>query len=152
MNDGEAPTSQPFRMKMISKNLNKATIYLQGPFGYSTLEVNDLVVFTGPYAQYQQAVFLEYRPKGARKGTRHRKALTGHPKAAVVEGWGRPQYDRFNTEVISGCVVRAAKHAVYSPEWEQDFSRFMEVHNLSPVVDLHGWNAYSGGYNKASTL
>ena len=137
---------------MITKNLNKATVYLQGPFGYSTLEVNDLAVSTGAYAQYAQAVFLEYRPKGSRKSTRHRKALTGHPKATIVEGWGHPQYDRFNTETISDCVVRTAKYAVYSPEWEQDFSRFMQDHNLSPVVDLHGWNASSGGYNKTGAL
>lgn len=132
-----------------TRRIPKATIYVEGVFGYSTLEVNDLEIKSGPYAQYNNAVFLEYRKKRARKTSRLRRTLSYRPAAVVVEGWGHPKFDSFGPSEISetGLIVSQGLHSSCSPEWQNTFSTFLASNGLTPVVDLHGWDSHSGGWS-----
>lgn len=132
-----------------TKRIKKATLYIQGVFGYSTIEVNDLDIKTGAYAQYNNAIFLEYRKKRARK--RVRQVLSYSPQGVVVEGWGHPKFDNFGKRQRSesGVVFSKGLHTGCSPEWAGTLSSFLDANVLTPVADFHGWNSYSGGYSNS---
>jgi hypothetical protein len=129
-----------------SETLSKATIYSQGMFGYSSVEVNDLDVTLGKWAQYDNAVHLTYRKKRAR--SRVCQTLSYQPSGVVVEGWGHPKFNNFGTPQVSesGTGFTQGLHMSCSPKWAGSLDAFLKANDMTPVVDFDGFNTYRGDW------
>jgi hypothetical protein len=71
----------------------KVTLYLQGEFfgNFHRVECKWVEVTRRPYAQYPDALWLRFVPKGKRnpRGT----VLAYDPHAVILEGWATPEPD-----------------------------------------------------------
>jgi hypothetical protein len=83
------------------EEMERATIYMQGSFGgsYRAIQVRKLSVSIQPYAQYPEAVWMEYVPKGKRKV--RRSILSYKPTGLVAEGWTCPPLPSYKTQSVT---------------------------------------------------
>lgn len=135
----------PHPDRKLTLHTQQSTMYAQGGYGMSKVEVREILIETGPYAQYAAAVFVTYIPRGARKP----KAFvqTYRPDLVVLAGW-----DHFSPddpmlpaqEIGNGVSVSAGRYRSCDPRWASDFGgtlgRYLDAKSLSALADMRQHN------------
>lgn len=120
----------------------KATVYSAGAFGIDRTEVLLTEIRTGvKYAQYNNAGYIRYIPKGKRTVTGI--SLTYSPFAIVLEGHGHPAPDSGFVPLessIPGTTI--SKYGCFSDEYRTDFAPAFDAYcianNITPIFDARG--------------
>lgn len=104
----------------------KVTLYLGDLWGYDRIEARDVSWIFEPYAQYRNAVRVEYTVRGKHK--RETAIITKIPPLLILDGWGHPnpppKYSQ--PEPISeNAVVQSTRRLSCDPEWENEFNAFL---------------------------
>jgi hypothetical protein len=100
----------------------KVTLYLTDEnwfFGnVNKIEATAYGVRTGKYAQYTEAVFILFVPKGKRNSRGLVQA--SHPNVLILDGWGHPDPDPM---MVKGEMpgTQESKYTGWDPRWESDF-------------------------------
>jgi hypothetical protein len=120
--------------------------------GYRTVEATFKGGEIGEYAQYSNAVRIEFTPKRAKRA--REMWQTSHPSVVIAEGWGLPSLDdAFTPEQDAGNGVRVSRsrHSGFSPAWGEEFSRYAETHLKGKILlDLRGYEVKADRWERAS--
>jgi len=117
----------------------QSTIYTVGMFGISKMEVKNLETERKKYAQYENALYVRFIPKGKRK--LRQMVLVPSDYILILDGHNHPSPDDgFKQEVegkTPGIMVKASRYTCYSPEYLTDFENminpYMEANNLQAL-------------------
>ena len=130
----------------MNKTIPKGTIYDLDPFfGYRRAEGRDISHGTWSVAQFRNAVFVRFTPRGKRKQTS--VGSTSHPSIVVLEGWGHPDLGRaVESEEFTAdgrrYPVERPKYIAGSGEWEELFSsqldQYVRQTGVRILVDYRG--------------
>lgn len=97
-------------------NEGKVTLYVRAMFGVTKIEATKVTIEIKPYAQYPEAVWVRFLPKGKRK---LRETVQSYkPSLVVLEGWGHPDFTEMFHKVDGGFMTR---YASCDPRWETEF-------------------------------
>lgn len=114
----------------------KVTIYISGMIGVTATEARLVAHGRKQYAQYKDAPFIHFKPKGKRKV---RGWCEGYkPFAVVVEGWGHPAPPSPWVEEpsgVEGLFIRKGKYSGYDSGYETDFNVWFSTQSFPVVVD-----------------
>ena len=138
--------------------LAKATIFMPGSmFGnWNKVEVNDLVVWSGPYAQHQNALHVQFRAKGKRKTVGRSEG--SHPRLVVYSGWGidlNPE-SMFNAPEQDGpVVVQKGRRSAFDKGWDEEMRQRVSDYAKKPVMAVFEavgplWGSVSEGLEEAT--
>lgn len=119
-------------------NNQLVTIYTAGDMLGSINKYEGKLVKCGlqRYAQYDNAPFVQFIPKGKRKAAGFVKGYK--PFVLVLKGVGHPEPDdMFDAPKTSesGLTIRAAKYSAFSGGWETDFNAKIKDY-LTPEMIL----------------
>jgi hypothetical protein len=110
----------------MSTNLHeKATLYLTDLWGYDRVEARNLTWRFENYAQFPNAVRVEYTIRGKRK--RQTAMITTVP-LIVLEGWDHPDppLKLGSPEPTAGnLTVQSTRRLSCDPEWQNEFDAFL---------------------------
>ena len=112
------------------KQAERVTIYTKRSFGnVQKIEGAKLVsVDVGPYAQHQDAVFVDFIPAGKRK---ERRLTHAHrPFVLILKGTGHPDPDSMlvQTDQVGPMVIRESRYPSFDKRFLDDFNRIMDPH------------------------
>lgn len=133
---GEHETSEVPALK-----LDKATIFLPGGMGsWARHEVNDLVIYEAPYAQYTAALHVKFRAKGRRisSGT----VLSYKPRIIVFKGWGidlEPESMMGAEEPgnVPGITVSRSRRSSFDGGWDTEMAkRLGNYTKAKPILSI----------------
>lgn len=132
-------------------HIQASTIYYRGGYGMSKIECRELLIETGPYAQYDSAIFVTLVPKGARKPRAF--VQTYEPSLIALAGHGHldpddpmlPAEDRGN-----GVSVARGRYSSCDPRWGTDFATklvaYLGARGIALAADFWGHNASERRY------
>lgn len=107
-----------------------ATIYMAGEFLGNIIktEAKDVSVTRGKYAQYSNAIFITFTPKGKRKP--RSVVQTYKPSALILEGFGHPEpASAFKTVSEDDSVtVKSSVYRSFDDGWRRDFDSMIAQH------------------------
>jgi hypothetical protein len=114
----------------------KVTVYWTSEFMGNVVKAEGTLIGYGrmKYAQYDDAPFVDFIPRGKRKAIRVLK--TYKPYLLVIEGWCGPDPDPM-------CPPEGgmSKYSSFNPRWKSDFDR--EVNErLNVVADFREGSEY----------
>jgi hypothetical protein len=134
---------------MSNQPIEKATLYMRDDlWAYSKTEVSNLTWAHTKYAQFPNAVKLEFTERGKRK--RANAVITTIP-AVVLDGWEHPAPPpKFSAQMEGGKTVKApskggysiqeARFGVRDERWDVEFDAFLDSHieksNAKVLLDL----------------
>jgi hypothetical protein len=109
-----------------------ATIYHGTLFAWAKQEVRDLKAYVDQHDRCKNAVILE----GLTKEPKRFRYTCTDPEVVVLLGWGHPDppgnYAVNVTAPVSGAVSfvsdQGTRHAGCSPEWREEFDRFLAAY------------------------
>lgn len=132
-----------------------STIYYKGGYGMAKIECRELLIETGPYAQYEQAVFVTFIPKGSRKPRAF--VQTYQPSLVALVGHGHLDPDDPMLplrEVGDGVSVSRGRYLSCDPRWNSDFdaklATYLGARGIALVADFRGHNASERRYVEAT--
>lgn len=102
------------------KFTGKATMLFMGTFGIVAVEVRDFKASEVAYAQYANAIRVDYLRKGKRKTEGVVKGY--NPWYVLVEGHDIPSPADHMEKVEGGSITR---HASYSEEWDKEANAYV---------------------------
>ena len=129
-------------MNPITKNVpgsslyGKTTLYLIGGMGNVTrVECREVRVWNAPYAQHQDAIHLQFVPKGKRnpRGI----VLTYQPWFVVVEGQDGPDTGGIfgeSTQEANGVSTAKSRYSSHDPRWVEYFEGRLEASDARILV------------------
>jgi len=131
----------PPTIKVPALRLARATVFMPGSmFGnWNKVEVNDLVVYKAPYAQYAEALHVQFRAKGKRKTVG--RAEGSHPRLVVFEGWGidlDPE-SMWNTPTRDdklGVEIKQSRRSGFDKGWDEEMQRRVQAYAKKPVLAI----------------
>lgn len=120
------------------KNNELFTIYTSGAFGVQKIEGKILDFGTKPYAQYKEAVFVHYIPKGKRKPTGF---VVGYrPYVVILEGIGHPEPDdAFGPSKDDGVLItKQTRYSSFDERYSTEFDQKIEKYlsDKKPLLDI----------------
>lgn len=106
------------RTNETTKSFERCTLYFQGGYGVTKLEVRDARITIAPYAQWPEAVHVVFTEKGKRKARGF--VQTFRPDLVVVEGWDQKAPENYAQDVDqgNGVVVRKGRFVSCADEWQ----------------------------------
>lgn len=117
--------------------------------GYRRVEATFNGGEIGEYAQYSNAVRLDFTPKRGKTG----RSLwqTSHPSVVIADGWNLPELPgAFTKEERSGAVVTSrSRHSAFSAAWGQEFSSYVKHLAGKVLLDLRGYEIKADRWEKA---
>ena len=141
----------------------KVTIYVNNDmgFGLGTVEARLFKTGTKKYAQYDNAAYCQYKPKGARK--MRGMVATYKPWLVVLEGWGLPKFNNWDPPKSgAGVETQSGKFSTCDDRWELSGDIFVadvvSQTGAKVVADYrytHGFNThdrYSSRWGWGSTI
>lgn len=147
-----APAEPPARLQPLRLHAEQCTAYMLGSFGYRMHELRELDIRVARYAQYDQALRIEWVAKGKR--TRMGAHETTRPSLIVLQGHGHlPVADWMSAQQADSVqglgVVRTSQSrwTCWAPEWREEFERTHSAYIASKVVlaDYRGFDVTGGG-------
>lgn len=110
----------------------KVTIYRAGGVmgNVTKVEARSVDVERVPYAQYRNAIKLQFVPKGARKA--RGVVETYRSSLLVLEGWGHPDpagiFDESTAETVDGVTTVRGSYRAFDDAWARDFDAKIRAH------------------------
>lgn len=139
------PTSQIIALtpaNLVQAGERRVTLYVKGGFGRRKIEAHWFKVYRRPSAQYANAFFVEYKPRGNRGVFRLEETS---PSLVVLLGWEHPEFQEVfqKTSSVGGFMVSTSRYASCDKRWEDEFesqlSFYLATTPLTHVlVDLRG--------------
>ena len=124
---------------------HKVTIYTTGEFFGSVHKIEAYLIEHGrrPYAQYDQARFVVFVPRGKRKP---RTILKGYkPYILIVEGWNAPEPPGMYgapERSESGAIIRKSQYRSFDDRYKTDFDRVIDSAGVRVVADYREKSQY----------
>jgi hypothetical protein len=114
-------------MEGLKMEKQKITVYYTNEFFGSVTSVEGVLVEHGrqKYAQYDDAPFVVFVPKGKRKAI---KILKSHnPYLLILNGWNNPKSEGLFAESITenGITIQKSKYQCYDKRYQTDFNRII---------------------------
>ncbi|MFD8130078.1 TIR domain-containing protein [Streptomyces mirabilis] len=110
----------------------RVTLYVGGLFGYQKIEAEWVHVDRRPYAQYVDAIFVEFRKRRRRRASQ--MVLTWRPDMVILLGWDHPDLqERFVREQnfgpgLSGATITKTKYASGDKRFGEEFESALEAY------------------------
>ena len=133
---------------MTKDTKQKVTIYSDGIFGMRKVEAKLVAHGTRKYAQYDNAPYVHFLPKRARKV----RGIQGsyQPYILVLDGWGHPDLNNCKPAQqcgVSGLIAQAGKYSMCDPRWNTDADGKLDAYvaetNTAIVADYR----HTKGFN-----
>lgn len=119
------------------------TLWHQGGLGgFHRTEVKDVRIEIKPFAQWENGIYITYKPKGARKSRSFVQST--FPSAVFLQGWGHNLDQDLWGETSERDGVQTSKGRFMScdPAWREDFSKllgtYLERKGLKLAFDARG--------------
>lgn len=119
-------------------NMREVSIYTDSDFGMGIRRVEGKLVEHGTmkYAQYQNAPYVTFIPKGKRKA---RQILrTFRPYLLILDGWDTPAPgSMWNPEPVSetpDATVMQSKYSSFDDRWDADCDSIIEQFGTAKIV------------------
>lgn len=137
----------------VGYTLTEGTIYVKGEFlgNIKKIEAKNIKVRVRKYAQYNNAIEVNFIPKGRGRRKEQGFVQTYQPSLVILAGLGHldpespfgPETARAGSEVF----VSRSRYMSQDPGWQNDFDkRLNEYLSSFPgakiEVDARGWNTY----------
>ena len=126
-------------------NKIKATIYHSSEFTGRILktEVYLLKHYTREYAQYKNAVCVEFIPKGKRKP---RRIIKGYrPYILILKDWNNIDPDS-GYKIIKNdenVIIRESKYNSFDDNYKKDFDNIINNYDVEIIADYRYFNTYT---------
>jgi len=119
----------------------KVTIYRRSEFGvgFVRIEAKGVIHGTRKYAQYDHAVFVQYRAKRKRRDRVIHD--TFQPSAVIVAGWNHPDFEAWKT-LESG--NKMSLYRSCDSQWDTDFAAWLASQGFEILADYRSHNSHSG--------
>lgn len=109
--------------------MKKATIYTTSEFMGNVIKIECTLLDSGfrKYAQYENAAFVRYIPKGKRNETGFLKGY--RPYILILEGHGHPEPDDMFVDLgksETGLNVRQSKYMSFDTRYKTDFDAVID--------------------------
>lgn len=109
----------------------RVTLYAGGLFGYQKIEAEWVHVDRRPYAQYVDAIFVEFLKRRKRRASR--MVLDRRPDMVILLGWDHPDLqERFVREDLSpglpGSTIMKTKYASGDKRFAEEFESALEAY------------------------
>jgi hypothetical protein len=114
----------------------RVTLYVMTLFGFGRrrIEATHLQVTRGAYAQYSDAFFVRFKPRGSK--LLRQITETYQPNLVALLGWEHPDLQEIMEKVESA--VEKSKYVSADARWEHEFDAtlrfYIETHPLIRVV------------------
>jgi len=122
----------------------RVTLYVRGAFGYERIEAKWVRVDRRPYAQYADAIFVEFQPRRTRLARVMR--LTSRPDLVILLGWDHPDLQQATESTqqtmtigqhTTTYTVTQTKYASADARYPQEFESALDAHLTSlPLTQL----------------
>lgn len=116
---------------------NKVTIYTTSEFFGSVVKREGTLISHGrmKYAQYDNAPFVRFVPRGKRKEAGIVKGY--RPYIVIVEGWEAPDPGGMFTEPVqeNGFTVKKSRYSAFDDAYKTDFDAVLAKSNLKIIAD-----------------
>lgn len=115
----------------------KVTLYCKSAFGIKKYEGKLIEHGTSPYAQYENAPYVVFIPKGKRNPRKFREGYK--PFFLILAGWEHPEPDSalVDTEpTASGIMVARSRYASFDDSWQRDFNAMIEPYIADPNINV----------------
>jgi len=124
----------------------KATIYYSTEFFGSIQSIECYLVEHGTreYAQYKNAPYVKFIPKGKRKICQIIKGY--QPYILIVENWNQPKPDGLyseDTKTNNNVVICESKYQSFDDRYKSDFDNIIENSNVEIIADYRNINTYN---------
>ena len=126
----------------MTNNKTPCTIYTRSEFMGNIVKYEGKLIEHGTteYAQYKNAVFVKYVPKGKRKV---RGFVQGYgPSLLILEGVGHPEpdnmYNKAKKSETTGMMVSSSRYSSHDERWQTDFNQMIESHIQKNAVNVMG--------------
>jgi len=133
----------------------RVTLYVETDLGLgrSRIEATHLQVTRGNYAQYSDAFFMRFKPRG--KMLLWQITETSHPNLVALLGWEHPDLQELRVE--EGYAIKKSKYISADARWEHEFDAaprfYIETHPLVRVVlDLRGETVHTRSINLSDAV
>ena len=117
--------------------MTKVTIYTTSEFFGSVVKYEGTLIEHGTkkYAQYEQAPFVTFIPKGKRKALSFVKAY--NPYLIICQGWDCPEPGgMFGESHVKGdVIIKASKYASFDDQYKTDFNELLSRSNVDIIAD-----------------
>lgn len=110
--------------------MSKVTIYTTSEFMGNVCKYEGTLIEHGTrkYAQYDNAPYVDFVPRGKRKPLRIQKAYK--PYLLIVEGWGAPEPEPMCTPQGG-----MSKYSSFDDGWRRDFNALIEASGCVIIAD-----------------
>ena len=127
----------------------KVTIYTQGMFGMHKVEAKLCAHGTCKYAQYDNAPYVHFLPKRARK----MRGIQGDykPYILVLDGWDHPDLNNWKpARSENGCIVQEGKYSMCDPRWNTDADAVLDAYIAETATPVVADYRHTKGFNSHS--
>jgi hypothetical protein len=116
-----------------AREFESVTIYTDGDFwgNIHRIDATKARIWVGPYAQYQNAVFVEFVRVGKRK--QESFVRTGDPYVVVVPSEAAIEPDGLYVETSDG--VSPTRYSTADPRWREDFDKKLQLSMIHILAD-----------------
>jgi len=115
----------------------KITIYYTSEFFGSVQSIEAHLIEHGKrkYAQYDNAPFVKFIPKGKRKIRMIQKSFK--PYLLIVKNWNMPKPDDMygKTEVKDNVIIRQSKYSCFDDKYKSDFDIIIDKYKNDFIAD-----------------
>lgn len=120
--------------------MRKATIYTRGLAGYVRHEVKLIEHGRRQWAQFNDAPFVTFRPKRARKNRTIIQGAKVNRSMLILEGWGHIEPpEKWNHHTRGDIAVSQAVYSLADPQLDTDFdetiSRYLKNQGVEVIAD-----------------
>ena len=115
----------------------KVTIYCTNEFFGNIVRYDGKLINHGvrKYAQYENAPFVEFIPKGKRKIVRIQKSYK--PYLLIINGYDNQLPDSMygKSETKNGVTIKKSRYQSYDNRYKTDFDKILENSNINIIAD-----------------
>jgi hypothetical protein len=120
-------------MEVFKMEKQKITVYVTGEFMGNVQKYEGYLIDQGKmkYAQYDNAPFVSFTPKGKKNGVRIVKGY--NPYILILKGWNHPEPQSMYGEPSTrenGVTVRASRYQSFDEGYKRDFNNMIDPYIL----------------------
>ncbi len=120
----------------------EVTIYTTSEFFGSVVKYQGKLISHGTrqYAQYKDAPFVEYIPKGKRNIARIQKSYK--PYLLIVKGYNTPDPQGMFAEAKAnnGVIIKESLYSSFDDRYKTDFDKILENSDIETIADYRALN------------
>lgn len=115
----------------------KITVYITSEMFGSVVKYEGYLIEHGKrkYAQYDDAPYVKFIPKGKRKVCTIQKSYK--PYLLILEGWENPEPEGMygKREIKDNVIIRESVYSSFDDRYKEDFNNIINAHKSKFIAD-----------------